>query len=120
MLERTISNLEDFLKVALEYFYPIRLNFTKIAVGELLDGFMTHLSAHLNGNEVRVFRDEIGEPATILIDPAKRRLDLDVPADEMRRRLAATKAPPPRYKTGAMAKYAKLVSSASAGAVTGE
>ena len=49
MLERTISNLEDFLKVALEYFYPIRLNFTKIAVGELLDGFMTHLSAHLNG-----------------------------------------------------------------------
>ena len=71
MLERTISNLEDFLKVALEYFYPIRLNFTKIAVGELLDGFMTHLSAHLNGNEVRVFRDEIGEPATILIDPAR-------------------------------------------------
>jgi dihydroxy-acid dehydratase len=57
---------------------------------------------------------------TILIDPAKRRLDLDVPAEEMRRRLAATKAPPPRYKTGAMAKYAKLVSSASSGAVTGE
>jgi len=57
---------------------------------------------------------------TILIDPAKRRLDLDVPADEMRRRLAATKAPQPRYKTGAMAKYAKLVSSASSGAVTGE
>jgi dihydroxy-acid dehydratase len=57
---------------------------------------------------------------TIIIDPAKRRLDLDVSADEMRRRLAATKAPPPRYKTGAMAKYAKLVSSASSGAVTGE
>jgi dihydroxy-acid dehydratase len=57
---------------------------------------------------------------TILIDPAKRRLDLDVPADEMRRRLAATKAPSPRYRTGAMAKYAKLVSSASSGAVTGE
>src|SRR5881397_1440246 len=57
---------------------------------------------------------------TILIDPAKRRLDLDVPADEMRRRLAATKAPPPRYKTGAMAKYAKLVSSASRGAVTSD
>jgi len=71
MLERTISNLEDFLKVALEYFYPIRLNFTKTAVSELLDGFMTHLGAHLNGNEVRVFRDEIGEPSTILIDPSR-------------------------------------------------
>ena len=57
---------------------------------------------------------------TILIDPAKRRLDLDIPADEMRRRLATTKAPPPRYKTGAMAKYAKLVSSASSGAVTAD
>jgi len=57
---------------------------------------------------------------TILIDPAKRRLDLDIAADEMRRRLAATKAPPPRYATGALAKYAKLVSSAAAGAVTSD
>jgi len=57
---------------------------------------------------------------TILIDPAKRRLDLDIPADELRKRLASTKVPPARYKTGAMAKYAKLVSSASSGAVTGE
>jgi len=71
MLERTIANLEDFLKCALEYFYPIKLNFTKIAVAELLDGFMMHLTAHLNGNEVRVSRDEIGEPATILVDPAR-------------------------------------------------
>jgi signal transduction histidine kinase len=71
MLERTITNLEDFLKVALEYFYPIKLNFTKIAVAELLDGFMTALGSHLNGNEVRVFRDDLGEPATILVDPAR-------------------------------------------------
>jgi signal transduction histidine kinase len=71
MLERTITNLEDFLKVALEYFYPIKLSFMKVAVDELLDGFMTHLGAHLNGNEVRVFRDEMREPATILVDPAR-------------------------------------------------
>jgi signal transduction histidine kinase len=71
MLERTISNLEDFLKVALEYFNPIKLSFTKISVGELLDGFMMHLGSHLNGNDVRVWRDEIGEPATILVDPAR-------------------------------------------------
>jgi dihydroxy-acid dehydratase len=57
---------------------------------------------------------------TILIDPAKRRLDLDVAPDEIRDRLAATKAPPPRYATGALAKYSKLVSSASVGAVTSE
>jgi len=58
--------------------------------------------------------------AVVLVEELERRLDLDVPADEMRRRLAATKAPPPRYTTGALAKYAKLVSSASAGAVTSE
>jgi signal transduction histidine kinase len=69
MLERTIANLEEFLKVALEYFNPITLNFTKVPVAELLDGFMTHLGAHLNGNEVRVFRDDIEEPGTILVDP---------------------------------------------------
>lgn len=57
---------------------------------------------------------------TILIDPAKRRLDLDIAPDELRRRLASIRAPEPRYKTGAMAKYAKLVSSASSGAVTAE
>ncbi len=67
---------------------------------------------------VRSRRSDDGD--TILIDPAKRRLDLDVADEELRRRLAAAKAPPHRYKTGAMAKYAKLVSSASSGAVTGE
>jgi signal transduction histidine kinase len=71
MLERTISNLEEFLKVALEYFHPITLNFTKVPVAELLDGFMAHLKSHLNGNEMRVFRDEIDEPATILVDPTR-------------------------------------------------
>src|SRR2546427_12467238 len=52
---------------------------------------------------------------TILIDPAKRRLDLDITADQMRPRLAATKAPPPRYSTGGLAKYFRLISSASTG-----
>ena len=36
----------------------------------------------------------------------------------MKARLSQWKAPLPRYKTGVMAKYAKLVSSASEGAVT--
>lgn len=71
MLERTIANLEEFLKVALEYFHPITLNFTKVSVGELLDGFMAHLKSHLNGNAVEVRRDQIDPPATILVDPTR-------------------------------------------------
>jgi dihydroxy-acid dehydratase len=54
----------------------------------------------------------------ISIDPEKRRLDLDIAPDELRARLASTKSSSPRYRTGAMAKYARLVSSAATGAVT--
>ena len=56
---------------------------------------------------------------TIVIDVASRKLDIDVAADAMQQRLAAWRAPQPRYATGVLAKYARLVSSASTGAVTG-
>jgi dihydroxy-acid dehydratase len=36
---------------------------------------------------------------------------------EIKKRLSKWKAPAPRYATGALAKYARLVSSASEGAV---
>jgi dihydroxy-acid dehydratase len=54
-----------------------------------------------------------GDPITI--DVKSRRLD--VKADLAQRR-TMFRPPEPRYKTGVMAKYAKLVSSASEGAVT--
>ena len=56
---------------------------------------------------------------TIVFDVKKRRLDLEVSAAEMKKRLKVWKAPKPRYATGVLAKYAKLVSTASEGAVTG-
>jgi dihydroxy-acid dehydratase len=52
---------------------------------------------------------------TITLDVRARRLDVDANLDERR---AQWKPPVPRYKTGVMAKYARLVSSASEGAVT--
>ncbi len=45
-------------------------------------------------------------------------LNMNVPADEIARRLSTWKAPAARYKTGVFAKYAALVGSASEGAVT--
>jgi len=56
---------------------------------------------------------------TIVIDVKRRRLDADLSAAEIKKRLRAVKLPKPRYTTGVMAKYARLVSSASEGAVTG-
>ena len=55
---------------------------------------------------------------SILIDPEKRLLELEVTPDELRQRLAQAKPPKTRYPTGALAKYARLVSSAAEGAVT--
>jgi dihydroxy-acid dehydratase len=54
----------------------------------------------------------------IVFDIEKRRLDVEVSESELAKRLANWQAPPPRYKRGAFAKYAALVSSASEGAVT--
>jgi dihydroxy-acid dehydratase len=58
-----------------------------------------------------------GDP--IVIDVAKRRLDVEIGDAELVERLKTWQAPAPRYATGVLAKYAKLVSSASMGAVTG-
>ena len=55
----------------------------------------------------------------ITIDETTHRIELEVPAEEMTRRLNAWKAPAPRATRGVLAKYARLVSSASQGAVTG-
>ncbi len=61
----------------------------------------------------------VREGDIISIDVAKRRLDVELSEAEIKQRLTQWRAPAPRYKTGALAKYAKLVSSAAEGAVTG-
>ncbi len=60
----------------------------------------------------------VEEGDEILIDVDRGALDLDVPVDEIARRLAAWTPRPPNYATGVLAKYAALVGSASQGAVT--
>jgi len=55
---------------------------------------------------------------TIIIDAEKNELSLVINEHEMERRLEKWQQPAPRYTRGVLAKYAKLVSSASLGAVT--
>jgi dihydroxy-acid dehydratase len=61
----------------------------------------------------------VREGDVITIDVEGRKLHVDVSDEELRARLATWKAPAARYESGVMAKYAKLVSCASVGAVTG-
>ncbi len=60
----------------------------------------------------------VQEGDLITIDADENLIRLEVDDDELARRRAAWKPMAPRYTTGVLAKYAKLVSSASVGAVT--
>ncbi len=68
------------------------------------------------GGPIAIVRD--GD--IIHFDVEQRRLDVELPDAEIQKRLREWRPPKPRYETGALAKYAKLVSSASEGAVTGK
>jgi dihydroxy-acid dehydratase len=54
----------------------------------------------------------------LVIDIPQRKLSIEISRQEMRSRLKKWKAPKPHYTSGALAKYARLFSSASEGAIT--
>jgi len=60
----------------------------------------------------------IHEGDRVTIDTKSRKLEIEISDAEISRRLAAWKAPAPRYSSGVFAKYAALVSSAAEGAIT--
>jgi dihydroxy-acid dehydratase len=67
-----------------------------------------------HGGPIALVRD--GD--AIVFDIESRRLDVMISEEEMSARRRQWRPPAPKYTTGVMAKYAKLVSSASEGAVT--
>jgi dihydroxy-acid dehydratase len=79
-------------------------------------GFMAgHVAPEAaRGGPIAAVRD--GDEITIDVD--KRRMDVALSDEEIARRIAAYEAPPNGDRTGVLAKYAALVSSASEGAVT--
>ncbi|KZR89771.1 dihydroxy-acid dehydratase [Synechococcus sp. MIT S9508] len=60
----------------------------------------------------------VQEGDSITVDANQLVLQLNVDEAELERRRAAWSSPPPRYRTGILGKYARLVSSSSRGAVT--
>jgi dihydroxy-acid dehydratase len=78
----------------------------------LMAGHVAPEAAH--GGPIAVVR----EGDSIVFDVKARRLDVEISEAEMKARLQMWSPPAPRYTSGVMAKYAKLVSSASEGAIT--
>jgi dihydroxy-acid dehydratase len=60
----------------------------------------------------------VQEGDIIHIDIANRTINLEIPENVLRERLAKWKKPEPRYRSGVFAKYVALVGSASEGALT--
>ena len=58
------------------------------------------------------------EGDSITVDAKKRLIQVNVSAKELAARRKKWKAPKPRYTRGLLAKYARLVSTASIGAIT--
>ncbi len=77
----------------------------------LVIGHVAPEAAH--GGAIAAVRD--GD--IISIDVPQRKLDLELPAEELQARLRLWRPPQPRYRSGALAKYARLVSSSALGAV---
>jgi dihydroxy-acid dehydratase len=79
-------------------------------------GFMiAHVAPEaFNGGPIAFVQE--GDPITV--DAERGVLDVDIPDAELQKRRQGWKAPEPKYKTGVMAKYCKLVASASEGAIT--
>jgi len=60
----------------------------------------------------------VQEGDSITLDVDRHLIQVNISDEELEQRRAGWQAPPIKYKTGVLAKYAKLVSSASKGAVT--
>ena len=60
----------------------------------------------------------VEEGDSITIDAHRLLIHLNVGDDELARRRASWRPPPPRYTRGLLAKYRRLVSTASIGAIT--
>jgi dihydroxy-acid dehydratase len=67
-----------------------------------------------NGGTIAILKNN----DEITIDASKREINVHLSAAEINKRLKTWKQPKPRYTHGVLAKYAKLVTSASEGAVT--
>ena len=89
------------------------------AVALLTDGRFSGATRGLMAGHVAPEAALLRDGDTVVFDVPKRRLAVELSPQELARRRARWHPPAPRYRQGAMAKYARLVSSASEGAVTG-
>src|SRR4030095_13500187 len=71
MLTHTVENLEEFLKVTLEYFRPLKLSPARMPLSDVVAGMVVQLRAQLHGWPVRVTDAGGWERQAVLLDPGR-------------------------------------------------
>lgn len=90
MLERTLRNLEDFLRVSLDYFHPMRLSLMRMASDEVAQALLQQVRGRLNGTPVRIAEVDGWKTREILIDPGQLSRAFEVAVRRLTQRLGAT------------------------------
>jgi signal transduction histidine kinase len=70
MLERTIKNLEDFLRLSFDYVHPLQLSFLRMGVADVVHGLLGQVRAQLNGTPATVAHDGEWCGEEVLVDPS--------------------------------------------------
>ncbi len=78
MLATTIRNFEGFLKLALDYFYPVQLGCMPMAVSDLLRGLLGQLRSQLNGTPLTEADPATWADAAVMVDPGRISQALDI------------------------------------------
>lgn len=71
MLGRTVHNLEDFLRITLDFFRPITLSPMSLSVTELVAGVLGQLRAQSEGTPLTVAEPGSWDGHTIVVDPVR-------------------------------------------------
>lgn len=72
MLERTIRHLEEFLRVALQYFSPVDVSPMRLRAGDLLQSFVNHVSGRLGGTALEVEQPDVATMDSLVgVDPGR-------------------------------------------------
>ncbi len=89
MLERTIKNLEDFLKVSLGYFNPTKLVPVAMSVPDVVEGMLFQVRAHVNGTPVAVSHEGDWNGADLLVDPGQVSIAFEVAVRHLAKQMGA-------------------------------
>jgi signal transduction histidine kinase len=92
MLERTIKNLEDFLRVSLDYFHPTQLAPMRMSVPDIVGALLSQVRAAVNGTPIVVADHGDWNGAEVMVDPNRLSQAFEIAVRHVTKQLGADSA----------------------------